>query len=322
MAHIQLLGTGGTIASRSRGAAGAVATDTASALVSTQYGEVTVAARDVLNTGSYRLGLGDLRRIAQAVAHAVAEPNTDGVVVTHGTDTMEETAFLLDLLHASPKPVVLTGAQRPADSPDSDGPRNVTDAVRAAAAEGLRGSGVLICFDGTIRSARGARKTHTTASNAFGGGVQVAHVAGDRLVVTAAPRRYPPLPMPTAAFDDTRVDVVVAYPGATPELLEYVVRQGARAVVLAGTGVGNAGPGFAEAVRDAVGRGCAVVLGTRVPGGPVVPTYGNGGGIDLAAAGAVPSGDLDPFQARILTALLISHGMEPGEFAAAFDTYL
>lgn len=322
VSHVHLLGTGGTIASRSDGARGAVATDSAAALVSVQYAGATVDACDILTIGSYRLDLSDLRRIAEAVGQALVDPGTDGVVVTHGTDTLEETAFLLDLVHASPKPVVLTGAQRPADSPDADGPRNVAEAVRAAADKHLRGAGALISFDGTVRSSRGARKVHTTAGSAFGGGTEVAHMVGGRLVVTAMPRRYPPLPMPPAAFGDTRVEIVTAYPGAAPELMDHAVQLGSRAVVLAGTGVGNAGPGFAEAVERALENGCVVVLSTRTPWGPTVPTYGNGGGIDLVAAGAVPSGDLNPFQARILAAVLLAGGTAPDRFAEAFETYL
>ena len=322
MAHIQLLGTGGTIASRSHGTRGAVASDASSALVDTQYGDVTVRARDVLTIGSYRLDLADLRRIAEAVGQALADPDTDGVVVTHGTDTLEETAFLLDLVHASSKPVVVTGAQRTADSPDADGPRNVAEAVRAAADEHLRGAGALICFDGTVRSARGARKVHTTAGSPFGGGTEVAHMAGGRLVVTATPRRYPPLPTPSTAFDNIRVEIITAYPGATPELLDHAVQLGSRAVVLAGTGVGNAGQGFADAVKRATGNGCIVVLSTRAPRGPVVPTYGDGGGIDLVEAGAIPSRDLNPFQARILTTVLLSYGKPLEGFQAVFETYL
>jgi L-asparaginase len=322
VAHIQLLGTGGTIASRSQGASGAIATDTASALVGTQHGKSTVDARDILTTGSYRLDLTDLRHIANEVQQALADPGTDGVVVTHGTDTLEETAFLLDLVHDSPKPVVVTGAQRAADSTDPDGPRNVAEAVSAAAHPDLRGTGTLICFDGTIRSARSARKAHTTASNPFSGGIEVAHFVGSRLNVTAMPRRYPALPMPGPAFDQTRVEIITAYPGATPELFEHAVQLGSGAVVLAGTGVGNAGPGFAEAVARVTSAGRLVVLSTRAPWGPVVPTYGNGGGIDLVAAGAIPAGTLNPFQARVLTAVLLSIGTPAGKFAAAFEAHL
>lgn len=322
MAHIQLLGTGGTIASRGSGAGGSVATDTAAELARGRYGELTVSSRDVLTTGSYRLSLADLRLIAEAAQEALADPGNDGVVVTHGTDTLEETAFLLDLVHGSPKSAVLTGAQQPADSPAPDGPRNVEEAVLAAASPGLRDSGVLISFDGTVRSARGARKAHTTASNPFQGGAEVAHMAGSELVVTARPVRGRALPLPPAAFDTTRVEIITAHTGATPDLFDFAVHSGARAVVLAGSGVGNAGPGFAEAVGRAVAAGCAVVLSTRAPWGPVVPVYGNGGGTDLVAAGAVPSGDLNPLQARLLAALLISLGTSSTGFPEAFTAHL
>lgn len=322
MTHIQLLGTGGTIASRGGGSTGSVATDAAAELSRNQYGELTVTARDVLTTGSYRLSLADLRAIAEAARDALADPANDGVVITHGTDTLEETAFLLDLVHGSPKSVVLTGAQQPADSPAPDGPRNVEEAVLAAASSELRGSGVLISFDGTVRSARGARKAHTTASNPFQGGAEVAHMAGSGLVVTSRPVRRPPLPLPPAAFDTTRVEIITAHTGATPDLFDFAVRSGAQAVVLAGSGVGNAGPGFAESVARAVEVGCAVVLSTRAPWGPVVPLYGNGGGTDLVAAGAVPSGDLNPLQARVLAALLISLGASTTEFPGAFTAHL
>lgn len=322
MAHVQLLGTGGTIASRGGGGQGAVATDSAAALAPAGADGPSVGARDVLTTGSYRLGLGDLRDITEAVRDAVLDPGTDGVVVTHGTDTLEETAFLLDLVHASPKPVVLTGAQRPADSPAPDGPANVAEAVLAAASPALRGCGVLVCFGGAVRSARGTRKAHTTAADPFRGGTEVAHLAGGEAVLTARPARRPTLPLPTNTFDAARVEIVTAYPGASTDLFDAAVASGARAVVLAGTGTGNAGPGFVEAVGRAVDGGCAVLLGTRVPWGPVVPVYGNGGGVDLVAAGAVPCGDLNPFQARVLAALLISHGTSAAELPAAFRTQL
>ncbi|WP_222268940.1 asparaginase [Modestobacter marinus] len=322
MAHVQLLGTGGTIASRGGGDAGSVATDEAADLARGEYGELRVSSRDVLRTNSYRLTLGDLRLIAEAAQEALRDRDTDGVVITHGTDTLEETAFLLDLVHHSAKTVVLTGAQRPADSPAPDGPRNVEQAVLAAASPELHDSGVLISFDGTVRSARGARKAHTTASSPFQGGTGVAHIAGGRLVVTATPRRaHQPLPLPSTAFDTTRVEIVTTYPGATPDLMDAAVGLGAQAVVLAGTGVGNAGPGFAERVAHAVANGCAVVLSTRTPWGPIVPTYGNGGGIDLVAAGAIPSGELNPFQARILTALLLSQGTSASELPRAFRAH-
>lgn len=322
MTLIQIFGTGGTIASRGKGPAGAVAVDSAGSLVQTISSGHTVVTADLLTVGSYRLGLGDLRSIAETVSSAVNDDRIDGVVVTHGTDTMEETAFLLDLVHASHKCVVLTGAQRTADSDDPDGPLNVHSAVNAAASRKLRGAGVLIAFAGVIRTARGARKAHTTAINPFAGGLELARVVENSIVITAdKPARRPPLPLPGESFDAARIEVISAYPGATPDLFNHAAAASTGAIILAGTGTGNAGPGFADAVARAVDSGCHVILSSRSPWGPVVPGYGDGGGTDLVKAGAIPSGDLNPFQSRILAALLLSHGPGPGTFRETFSAY-
>ncbi|MFJ7748941.1 asparaginase [Arthrobacter sp. NPDC097144] len=321
MASIQVLGTGGTIASRGQGTAGSVAADGAATLTAGLTGGHTVTARDILTTGSYRLTLQDLRIIAEQVQETLEQDDVDGVVVTHGTDTMEETAFLLDLVHDSPKPVVFTGAQRPADSDAPDGPHNLAEAVAAAAEDRLRGAGVVISFAGSIRTARGARKIHTTAASPFAGGVEVAHLAGNDVVVTAFPGPRRALPLPGQAFDSMSVEIITAYPGATPTLMRHAADDGAHAVVLAGTGIGNAGDGFAEAVAELTGNGVPVILSSRTPWGPVIPTYGNGGGKDLARAGAVVSRDLNPFQARILAAVLLAADPNPQTFAARFTRY-
>jgi L-asparaginase len=326
VSRLRVLATGGTIASRFQDGRGIVAADDARTLLDHLVNDHQILFSDVMTVGSYRLGLAELRTIAEAVATALAgavdDDDVDGVVVTHGTDTLEETAFLLDLVHDSQKNVVLTGAQIPADGVNSDGPRNLKEALEVAACQELNGSGALISFGGVVRSARGARKAHTMALNPFAGGTEVAHMREDTLVVTASPSRRRRLPPPPAAFDSTRVEIITAYPGATTALLDFAVSSGAAAIVLAGSGAGNAGPGFAEAVRNAVESGCQVVLSSRVPWGPIVPTYGNGGGADLVDAGAVPSGDLNPFQARILTALLLSLDTKSEDFRDVFTQFI
>lgn len=317
MAHIHVLGTGGTIASRSHGDAGGVAEASTAELVSGLAHDHRISHRDILTLGSYRLTLAHLRLIAEGVAEAAADPDVDGIVVTHGTDTLEETAYLLDLVKASPKPVVLTGAQQMADSLAPDGPRNLAEAIAVAANHSMRGLGTLISFSGTVRTARGARKAHTVAASPFRGGIEVAHFAGEELVPAAVLGNHTPLDLPTPQFDSTVVDIVTTYVGAESTLLTAALER-ADGVVIAGSGVGNAGPGFAEAIAQSAKP---VVLSTRVPWGPVVPTYGNGGGIDLVASGAVVSGDLNPFQARILAALLISQGHTGADFAEWFARY-
>lgn len=317
VASIRILGTGGTISSRSTPGGGIAASERVEELIRTLSRRHTVTVQDIMVSGSYQLQFSDLRRIAQAARNALLDSTVDGVVITHGTDTMEETAFLLDLVHSSPKPVVFTGSCRPLDSAAPDGPQNLEEAVEAAASPELRDSGVLVSFAGVVRSARGLRNASTLAANPFAGGTEVAHFIGDTLHVTARPVRPAPLSMPNEDFDTVRVDIIDCSVGTGTDLFAHAVQAGSNAVVLSGTGLGNAGPGFTEAVQDAVRAGCFVVLSSRVPDGPVVPTFGGGGGIDLVRAGAIPSGDLKPPQARILAALLTSQPATPEQILHA-----
>src|SRR5688500_5845416 len=145
--------------------------------------------------------------LAQAVAAQLRDPDVAGVVVTHGTDTTEETAYFLELFHDDPRPVVLTGAQRAADAPDSDGPRNLGDAVTAAASSTARGLGVLIGFGGQLFPARHTRKAHTVAADTFTNphGGPLGWVHGNDVGVGTTPRRAPALDLD--AFDATGIRV-------------------------------------------------------------------------------------------------------------------
>jgi len=263
--------------------------------------------------GSYLLTPGDMAGIVREIHRTLADDSVLGVVVTHGTDTMEETAYLAELVHSDPRPVVFTGAQRAADVPDTDGPRNLADAVAVAADPAARDCGVLITFDGAVFAARGTRKTHTAAPAAFSapdtgplGGVRDGVVG-----LGARPVRFPPLDLAALDLDDIRVDAVTYYPGADATVLDAVHAAGARGVVLAGTGAGNANRQVCAAVERLTAAGVVVALSTRVAGGPVAAIYGNGGGLDLLAAGAVPTGVLRPSQARILLAALLAQYRDP-----------
>jgi len=318
MPHVVVLATGGTISARRSDAGGALlASDGADRLVGAVAVPpgVTVEAHDVLKAGSYGLTLGNLRTIADTVAEHLTRRDVDGIVVTHGTDTLEETAILLDLVHADPRPVVLTGAQRSADVPDTDGPRNLADAITVAADPQLRGHGVVVAFGGAVLAARGVRKSHTVDLAAFTGRAgRLATVLDGGVTVDAFPHRPVLLDHPTAELDDVRVDILLAYPGARPDLLRAAAEAGAHGVVIAGTGVGNAPPGFAAAISVLTEQGVVVGLSTRVTAGPVRPVYGDGGGADLVAAGAVPLA-LPAAQGRIALALLLSTGLAPDQVA-------
>ncbi|WP_432570682.1 asparaginase domain-containing protein [Kineococcus sp. SYSU DK005] len=304
---VAVLTTGGTIASTrdergvstpSRSGAGVLGG--ADALAG-----VRVRTAEVLNADSSTLTLEQAGAVREACAAALRDPAVHGVVVLHGTDSMEETAFLLDLHHGDERPVVLTGSQRTADDPAGDAPANVLAALRTAADGRARGRGVLVAFGGRVLPAAGTTKRHTTALDAF-----------------AAPEPALPrgavLPWPAGAAWP-RVDVVAVHPGADGALVDAAVAAGARGVVLQALGSGNTAPAVVEAVGRAARAGTAVVVTTRVPEGPVAATYGGGGGgHDLAAAGAVGTGRLRAGQARVLLAALLRAGADAGRVAAEF----
>jgi L-asparaginase len=222
---------------------------------------------------------------------------------------MEETAFLADLFHNDPRPVVFTGAQRSADVSDSDGPRNLIDAITIAGSPAARDLGVLISFNGEVFAAFGTRKTHTLALSAFtADGGRVGHIWNGTFTLRAIPRRAEPLDLTALHDEDTRVDLVPYYPGADVTALEAVVAARSAGVVIEGTGAGNLNGPFCEEIASLTARGVVVALTTRVAYGPVAAIYGAGGGVDAVAAGAVPTGALRASQARILLFALLATG--------------
>lgn len=304
---VVVIATGGTIASRQSGSGAIASGGVDDVLHGLPVGNnVATRGRDLLRLGSYLFGHRELRQIAAAVAEEVSRDDVDGVVVTLGTDTMEETAFLLDLVHTSSKPVVLTGAQRAADQPDTDGPRNLADAITVAASDVACGCGALLVFAGRVHSPRRVRKHHTIAPDPFRASDSgpLGTVGAGEVHLSTLPNRPMPLAPPGERFEATRVDVVPVYPGADAALADAAVAAGAAAVVLAGTGAGNGNHALLGWTRRAVAAGVGVGLATRVAEGPTVPIYGNGGGVDLVDAGAVCLGGLPLYHGRLLLALL------------------
>lgn len=324
MARVVVLTTGGTIASRTDADGSRRASATGQDLLAgVQLGrDIEVEVRDVLCIGSYAMTPADMRDVLDAVHLALADPDVAGVVVTHGTDTIEETALLVDVFHADPRPVVFTGAQRPADSPHADGPLNLRDAICVAADPKVRGLGALVVFAGLVLAARGTRKVDTLALVAFDAPHTgpVGRVVDGDLHVLARPLRPAHLDLAALDLHDVRVDVVALYPGADPTAVDAHVAAGARGLVLEATGLGNANSAVVASVADLTARGIAVVLSTRVHAGPVLGVYGNGGGSDLVAAGAVSAGLLRPSQARMLLLALLGTGADADGIRTGFAT--
>ena len=254
--------------------------------------------------------------LARRVIEHADRRDLAGVVVTHGTDTMEETVFLIDRLLGSDLPVVLTGAQRGADETDSDGPRNLRDAIRAASSPEARGRGALISFAGELHAAREVRKVHTSALRAFAapGYGPIGAVDGKRVVFQRRPERRPALPIPTELAP---VDLIRLYAGSDARFVHAAVETGARAIVLEGTGRGNANDQVVAGVRDAVAHGVTVAVCSRCASGRVEPVYGRGGGRDLADAGALFAGDLAGPKARVLLQIALGARLDPAATLAA-----
>jgi L-asparaginase len=323
---VAVLGTGGTIASRIDEHGASHPVDAIDGLVAgLDLGAVEIEARDLFIKDSSTLTTADQALVVREVRAALEDPTVDGVVVTHGTDTAEETAYLLDLVHTDERPVVLTGAQRPADAPDADGPRNLRDAIAVAADPAGRGLGVLVVFDGLVLAARGTRKVHTreTAAFAQSDGVAMGRVVDGRLVVAGAPAHREHLVVALHDIEALRVDIAAVYPGVDGTALHAFAAADARGVVLVATGSGNANPAIVAAVAELTRQGVVVGLTTRVDTGPVAGIYGGGGGgADLVAAGAVPLGTLRAGQGRILLLALLAALGDPEQVRAALPRFV
>lgn len=319
MPRIILLATGGTISSRRSAEGGARARDTAGDLLAAlnvareglgcrDSGELDVECRDLAVDNSFNFTLEDLLRIGRTVVELQDRPEVDGVVVTHGTDTAEETLALLALTCRSEKPVVLTGAQRNPDYIDSDGPRNLADALCVAASSEARGLGPLLVFGGEIHSGWGLRKAHTLALQPFehSSGGRLGTVREGVIRLNSFVERPEPVAMPGTATTLPTVDMVLGYPGADGSLIRSAVAAGAAGLVVLAGGAGNPGGSMVAAIAEATAAGCVVGLATRALAGPVVPLYGGGGAVSAVEAGAVPIGEVPAAQARILLALLLA----------------
>lgn len=310
MKRVVLITTGGTIASRFDPAHGWVsASASGSELLQTLHerpSELSIEVDEFCNLGSFNFDLDIAFRLAQRIAEHLARPEVAGAVVTHGTDTMEESAFLADLVVPSEKPVVFTGAQRYAEEPDTDGPRNLGDAIRLAAS-GLEGLGAVILFDQEFHAARDATKTHAYRVGAFSsmGHGMLGEIDGERIVLHRRPVRRSTI---RTQRIEPFVDLIKLVVGSDARFLRAAIQSGAKGLVLEAFGRGNATLSVLQGVREAIAAGLPVVITTRCPQGRVEPIYGNGGGKDLAAAGAIFAGDLTGVKARVLLSVLLGAG--------------
>ncbi|WP_115863811.1 asparaginase [Halorussus litoreus] len=243
--------------------------------------------------------------VGERARAAVESGDPDAFVVTHGTDTMAETAYFLDLTRSLPVPVVLTGAQRRLDEPSSDAPANLLSAVRAATHPRVE-DGVFLAFDDELHAARDVRKGHSHKLAAFESPNDgpVATLTRDGLQFHREPRsESESIPVEGT---DARVEMVVSAAGVDGAQVERAVDSGVDGLVLAGTGLGNATGALGEAVADAVDAGLPVVVTSRCGAGTTGAVYGTpGGGQTLHERGVISGGDLAPWKARLKLALAV-----------------
>lgn len=248
--------------------------------------------------------------LSRTIDEQLANPDVAGVIVTHGTDTLEDTAYFLDLTLKSDKPVVCIGAQRSASEADTDGPRNLINAVRQVLTEEAKGKGVTVTMNHYINAARPVTKTHTSNVETFQSGDYgyLGAIDVDRVVFFADPSRRQKLPLPDEL---PRVDLAPMYAGADGSFVRHAADTGAEGIVVEAFGWGNVNEPMYEAIKYAIDRGVPVVVSTRVHNGRALPIYGfKGGGKTLQEIGAVFGDDLSSWKARILLMLTLPQTKE------------
>jgi L-asparaginase len=243
-------------------------------------------------------------------------------VVTQGTDTLEETAFLADLLWPHPEPLVFTGAMRNPTLAGADGPANLLAAIRAAAAPQARGLGVLVAFNDELHAARWVRKTHATSTATFlsPDAGPIGRFEEERLRVLAVPPRREPLPVPAPGrLAATRVALHTAVLDEQPGDELDAIAERYQGLVLSAFGAGHVTSRLVPALTELAAR-MPVVLCSRTGAGPVLRhTYGAAGAeIDLQRRGLINGGSLHPYKARILLRLLLADGAGREQVVAAF----
>jgi len=258
--------------------------------------------------------------VQRSVVKALANEEVAGAIVSHGTDTLEETAYFLDLTVSGDKPIVLVGAQRNASERDFDGPRNLVNAARICVSAQARGKGSMIVLNNQINAAREATKTHTSDVETFKSGDFgfLGTVDQDRVVFARIPMRRQHIPLKEGPLP--RVDIVAMYAGADGNLIRAAVAAGAKGIVIQALGWGNVNIPLYEVIKDTIDRGVVVAVSTRVPNGRVLPVYGfKGGGKTLKEAGAVFVDNLSPQKARILLMLALQTTSSAAEIQEIFD---
>ncbi len=320
--HVVVVSTGGTIATRhdpeKNGDVPVVSGADLVAAVPALHGIGEVEVVEFANIPSAQMTPGIMGRLCGVIESIRSRGDVDGVVVTHGTDTLEETAFFLDLCLAPGKPVCFTGAMRSADHPAPDGPHNLLCAVKCAASRALRGYGVLVVLNGEIHAARYVTKMHTSNVTAFASPFwgPAGHV--DEGVILARPPLVRGAPFSPEKFAEC-VPILKAYTGMDAILPDALAAIRPDGLVLEGFGRGNFPPGIVAPLKRLLDKGVPVVAATRVPVGRTAGIYAaDGGGAHLQSLGVLQSGFLNSQKARLLLMLALGDSRDARALADCF----
>jgi len=326
--RVHVLATGGTIAGAhtnhdGRGYKSAAFSVEALIAAVPRLAELAaIAVEQVAAIGSQDMDNATWLKLAARAQAALDAPEVTGIVVTHGTDTMEETAFFLNLILRTSKPVVLVGAMRPATAISADGPMNLYNAIAVAACPAAGSRGVLVVANDEIHFAREVAKTNTTQVGTF----RSSHRGLAGLVNSGRIHWYAPaMRRHTAASEFAgrlppalpRVDIVYAHAGMGRGLIDAAVASGAAGIVIAGVGDGNASAAALAAGAEAVRKGVGIVRSSRTGGGVVE----RGIEVDDDAHGFVVADELNPQKARVLLMLALTTTRDPAAIQTMFFSY-
>jgi L-asparaginase len=326
--NVVILATGGTIAgaaasgTQSGYTSGAVTIDTMLGAVPGINKLATIKGEQIANVGSQDMSFQILLKVARRINELASGAGVDGFVITHGTDTMEESAYFLNLAVKTDKPVVMVGSMRPSTAVSADGPLNLYNAVAVAADPKAKGRGVLVVMNDQIHAAHSLTKMSTTAVGTF-----LSPMRGLAGITNYGKQEFYGSPVwkhtKQSEFDISnvtklpRVDIIFACEDMSPDLIDAAVQKGAKGIVIAGVGNGNMNKASVDAAANAVKKGVVVVRSSRVPTGLV----GRNVELDDDKLGFVASYDLNPQKSRILLTLALLKKRSAAELQKLYETY-
>jgi L-asparaginase len=326
--RVRVLATGGTIAGAQASAtdygyqSGAYDVKTLLAAVPNLDELAAITGEQVANIGSQDMNDAIWLQLAKRLSEVLASADADAVLITHGTDTLEETSYFLSLVTKSAKPVVMVGSMRPATATSADGPANIYNGVAAAIDPGARGRGVLVSLNDEIHYARNVVKLNTTSLQTFASPNRgPAGVVNTGKVAWFQPMDRKQGQASEFSIDGLsalpRVDIVYAHANMSPDLIDAAVANGAKGIVVAGVGDGNMTSAALDALKRAIAKGVVVVRSSRLPTGRVL----RNNEVNDDEIGTIASDELNPPKSRVLLQLALTKTQDPARIQRMFNEY-